>query len=1000
MSTALLSGLTITNAPPAHAALGRIEPGVEISGVTGYGTTWLGAVEGTAEAQATAWLSWCITAGYDAPSGTGATAIDYVSDPQLAWIVQAHEKDGTDLSRAAIGYLMHTRHETGTAAVSAAARIAAFEASTPQSVKDQASAYLAEAAEQGGPYTAGAASNDYTTARRTGVIHIDPLTSSSGKALAGLSMTATLSGPAVFDTNDNGIADAGETATWTGTTQASRFDLAWVATGNGTVTWSRTVTGLPRQTLTKLSASGEVQDTLTYGLRSPSDPEEITTPGPTFEVRLDFRVNPKSQVVSEFVEPGANGEDRVWLDLVEGDEWTEIDGAYVPVTGTVTAYKQGANDPAQSAGVPSTVDVLGSADFTVEGPGQDYATPVSIPTGDYDGRVVYVVTVKKSQQSHDYLREDAAHDYGLAEETSVVPSELAGTSEVTKKIAQSSDATLTDTFTAHPVDGDLWPAGPDGKAPVQAVYRWTAYTSGQAIPAGTSEAVPSALRELGTGTGTVTKDGDVLSATIDNPYTAAQSGGAVIWVWELREEDQLEEMKPYIVEGWTDGYAVEAETTYVQWEPDVVSNASTRETANGVYFVEELFIGGFPSDHGQYSGSLGFRADEAELTTTMWWIDEPIEGENENGLWSTSSLTQVGSVTTRAENGYFPSIGSTTFLIPGTEPGGTCRPGTAVFQTTFSGDDRVAAFESSLDDRTEQFTIVCDTPDRSVQVTTRAQSTEEVPTIGDGGTLGDTHLVSGDVLEGDRGWSTLHCDLDEDGSFSDDELLWSSDTVMYEAGSHDATEYPVPGGFDYGSSIPEEHRSTAVTCSFGETAVDDGGNVIAEEEPGVPDQTITVLPEPSVWTKAQPSDDDPTVGDEIWDLIGTEGTFPEGSTTGADLFYAAPGEDLTCDEPVWTSTSVELVAGTSEYETDRYVTDREGTYGFVETTYGPDGAVVSTGECGASEETLTVITAPRLAVTGAGLTAGAIGLLLLAAGGALVVVRRRAAGRTEAEQTT
>jgi hypothetical protein len=109
-----------------------------------------------------------------------------------------------------------------------------------------------------------------------------------------------------------------------------------------------------------------------------------------------------------------------------------------------------------------------------------------------------------------------------------------------------------------------------------------------------------------------------------------------------------------------------------------------------------------------------------------------------------------------------------------------------------------------------------------------------------------------------------------------------------------------------------------------------------------------------------------------------------------DLFHAAPGAELVCTEPVWTTT-VPLTGGAGEYRTARYVTTAPGTYGFVERTTGPDGEVLSEGTCGEESETLTVAAAPPpLAVTGADLrVAGGVAVALVAAGAVVVMHRAR-----------
>jgi hypothetical protein len=403
--------------------MGRTGHGIEVSGVTSYGTTWLGPVIGTANAEVTGWLSWCITIGPEAPDGAPAVAIDYVSDPQLAWIVQAKEgearADASGLSAAAIAYLMHSRHDTGTATVSAAARRAALEAKTPQSIKDKAAGYLAEAAGQAGPYTAGAASVGGAETR-TGAIFVDPVTTAGGQALAGKPMTVTLQGPAVFDVNGNGVADPNETNVWNGQTPAQRLRLAWAATGNGTVTGLFSYGGLPRSTLTKLSAAGEVQDTLTYGLRAPSDPEEITAPGPAFEVIFDFQPVATSNVGdAKVVEVGEELTDTLTVSAAD-DPWVTLGGDPVDVLFEGTAYSTGTQPVAQAADVPSDAPVVGTASFIADGPGEYTATAPGLPEGQFVTWVWREVKANQPANLQQYIRGDWSDAYAIAEETTSV----------------------------------------------------------------------------------------------------------------------------------------------------------------------------------------------------------------------------------------------------------------------------------------------------------------------------------------------------------------------------------------------------------------------------------------------------------------------------------------------------------------------------------------------------------------------------------------------------
>ncbi|WP_213283449.1 hypothetical protein [Cellulomonas hominis] len=422
-TTAVVCALAAGAAGPAFAAMGRTGHGIEISGVTSYGTTWLGPVVGTADAEVTGWLSWCITIGPDAPDGAPAVAIDYVSDPQLAWIVQAKEgearSDGSGLSAAAIAYLMHSRHDTGTATVSDTARRAALEANTPQSIKDKAAAYLGEAASQAGPYGAGNAAA-VGAGERTGQVNNLGMQSDAGAWIPGKEMTVTLDGPAVFDTNGNGRPDPGETNVWTGQTEGGPISLRWAANGNGTVNWTRTIKAPARTTLTKFSAAGQVQDTLSYGYRSPSDPEEITAPGPAFDVVFDFQPVATSNVGdAKVVEAGEELSDTLTVSAKD-DPWVVLGGDPVDVLFEGTAYATGLQPAAQAADVPADAPVVGTASFIADGPGEYTVTAPALPQGQFVTWVWREVKANQPANLQPYIRGDWSDAYGIAEETTSV----------------------------------------------------------------------------------------------------------------------------------------------------------------------------------------------------------------------------------------------------------------------------------------------------------------------------------------------------------------------------------------------------------------------------------------------------------------------------------------------------------------------------------------------------------------------------------------------------
>ncbi|MDO4888924.1 MAG: hypothetical protein Q3979_09565 [Actinomycetaceae bacterium] len=95
-------------------------------------------------------------------------------------------------------------------------------------------------------------------------------------------------------------------------------------------------------------------------------------------------------------------------------------------------------------------------------------------------------------------------------------------------------------------------------------------------------------------------------------------------------------------------------------------------------------------------------------------------------------------------------------------------------------------------------------------------------------------------------------------------------------------------------------------------------------------------------------------GDKIGDTVIVEGDLPEGSYTEVSLYRWELGATPVCDTPIWKSERVEHSNKAGQYKTNLYTTEanREATYGFVETTYDPQGNQISQAECGVASETL------------------------------------------------
>ena len=117
--------------------------------------------------------------------------------------------------------------------------------------------------------------------------------------------------------------------------------------------------------------------------------------------------------------------------------------------------------------------------------------------------------------------------------------------------------------------------------------------------------------------------------------------------------------------------------------------------------VDDVFVTGMPKDHPNFEGAAGFKADEEEISHEVLFFPAGLEVTQANR----DKAEKIGeTVTIPAKNGFYPSIGDTSWIAK-TGADGKLVAGTYVFISTFAGDDRVQPLATSVEDQTEQFTI-------------------------------------------------------------------------------------------------------------------------------------------------------------------------------------------------------------------------------------------------------------------------------------------------------
>ncbi len=430
-------------------------------------------------------------------------------------------------------------------------------------------------------------------------------------------------------------------------------------------------------------------------------------------------------------------------------------------------------------------------------------------------------------------------------------------------------------------------------------------------------------------------------------------------------------------ENWTAPFFEEVETSVVKSIVKHRSMAREYNVAPGGRAFDTITIDGLAADHGQFLGLGKWAADTktADLRVYGPFEQAPASAEVPEGA------PVFYESTVEAVNGTF-DIGYDD-AAPITMPAKT-RFATGdhyVFVYHLTGDSRTEEFTSPFNDVRERFFVPGpQAPTEPPTVVTQAQPEA---LVGEG--FEDVALVTGKT---------------EDGDFLTFEAYGPRDrsTAPTCAGTPTwvSARIPVTGQGYYHSGKTKVTKAGAV--DWVETLYAADGTIKHRGKCGAPGETTVITDGPWVTTKATSTHEDkPVVGDRIWDTIQTGGTFPTGSTVTVDLFYASPGEKLTCQAPIWTSDAITIVDGVTSYRTGTYTATKAGTYGWVERATGPDKTQIDKGKCGEAAETLTVTAPPvadggRLATTGASVAAIGIGaLVLIGAGAGLVFSRRRAA---------
>lgn len=270
---------------------------------------------------------YCIQADtlYTGTAGTWGEWTDAKTKPdaqRLAWLTDKYNGNTDDLTQAAIAGLIHQKLDPmGEEYLKGIERLGWKDGTSWDTYTKKMNELWNEA-------VANTPSNldmryQYTIGQRKGTIDVG-IQNGNGGFLSGITYTATLKGPAVFDqTGKNTIS---------GTTTNSAQHVAWTATGNGKV---MPVFNYKVPKAAKLSSPNQ-------NLMAATDPETVSK-NIQFEVRNNFKPTIESNQTDHRIEYGhAPEDDLTWHVDPTGGDW--IQGATIKSTGTLYYF---ANKPVE-----------------------------------------------------------------------------------------------------------------------------------------------------------------------------------------------------------------------------------------------------------------------------------------------------------------------------------------------------------------------------------------------------------------------------------------------------------------------------------------------------------------------------------------------------------------------------------------------------------------------------------------------------------------------------
>lgn len=521
----------------------------------------------------------CIDNGQSVPT-TVDTPLVGVNAPDLAYLFWKYGDTTDDVTATALSYIVKTH----------TALPHNHKGSTPSLQQKRVKELRADAKAHKGPYRASVqvkSSKDNRTATASNL----GVRSSAGNWMSGLTMTATIEGPGVWEgtksktlkvkTGDKGLTHKID--------RTGSFDAA------DKIKVNVTVDGLPTSKVSYHKAESKNHQRVVR-LKQPVGKVKASDSTTLERVKLTYEITTRAQHDTAGDDGVRSSRDEITVNVTDG-QWPA--GGKLVVHSTL--WSNGKDKPNTQAGVPESAKKVADVETVFTGPGTKTTEDVQIPAGQGRDWFTWTEEVTASGKGPNEIH-NWSGKYGVTSETftdSIAEQPFSPKVETkTGKLDKNGD--ISDTFRVFLDEGEAWGDYTDIETsksqPTPVMVTFDLYHSMTDATKDNGPDVPKDATHIGqVKSDALTEPTEDLTAPKIN-VPEEYRNGSLTWVASISSSDTPADQGRENVREFTSDYGIGTESISNQWTPKVVTQAQSPVIDAGDDMVDTLTVSGLPSD--------------------------------------------------------------------------------------------------------------------------------------------------------------------------------------------------------------------------------------------------------------------------------------------------------------------------------------------------------------------------------------------------------------------